>query len=317
MDQLHQGDCLEILKGFQDDFFHSLVTDPPAGIGFMGKQWDSNKGGRIQWVDWLSSVMRECLRVLRPGAFALVWALPRTSHWTMTAIEQSGFEIRDVVTVLNGQGFPKSKDALKPACEFWVLARKPLSEKSVAANVSKWGTGGLFIEGCRIGSRQDKPQRMGSKSTSNTYGKIDVEGGKLYSEGRWPTNLILTDPDLLGDKGLYFYTAKASRQEKNEGLEGLPEAANRINAPRSCEAAKFSPQANHHPTVKPLALMRYLCRLVTPPGGVVLDCFMGSGSTGVAALAEGLGFVGIEADPDYFAIASARCQSKPSNIASK
>src|SRR5437868_2630911 len=115
--ELHQGDCLEVMKGFQDNFYHSLVTDPPAGIGFMGKEWDSDRGGRVQWIDWLASVMTECLRVLRPGAHALVWALPRTSHWTATAIEQAGFEVRDFVSHLHGQGFPKSKAALKPAVE--------------------------------------------------------------------------------------------------------------------------------------------------------------------------------------------------------
>lgn len=96
--QVLNEDCLEVLKRLPDDCLHSMVTDPPAGIGFMGKEWDSNKGGRVSWIAWLEGIMREALRVLKPGAHALVWALPRTSHWTATALEQAGFEIRDKVT---------------------------------------------------------------------------------------------------------------------------------------------------------------------------------------------------------------------------
>src|SRR5690606_15956464 len=93
---LHRGDCLAGLGSLSDCSVDAMVTDPPAGIGFMGKEWDSDKGGRDGWVAWLTGVMRECLRVLRPGAHGLVWALPRTSHWTATALEDAGFEIRDV-----------------------------------------------------------------------------------------------------------------------------------------------------------------------------------------------------------------------------
>ena len=106
-------DCLEALKDLESDSIDSLVTDPPAGISFMGKDWDSNKGGRDQWIDWLTQVMAECFRVLKPGAHGLVWAIPRTSHWTATALENAGFEVRDVITHLFGTGFPKSLDISK------------------------------------------------------------------------------------------------------------------------------------------------------------------------------------------------------------
>src|SRR5216684_1134608 len=111
--KLVQGDCLQVLKTLDSDSIDALVTDPPAGISFMGKAWDSNKGGREQWISWLSEVMGEVIRVLKPGAHGLVWALPRTSHWTATALENAGFEIRDVVTHLFGTGFPKSLDVAK------------------------------------------------------------------------------------------------------------------------------------------------------------------------------------------------------------
>lgn len=101
------------MKKLPPESVDSLVTDPPAGIGFMNKDWDSDKGGRDDWTAWLQGVMRECLRVLKPGGHALVWALPRTSHWTATAIEDAGFEIRDVITHHFGTGFPKSLDVSK------------------------------------------------------------------------------------------------------------------------------------------------------------------------------------------------------------
>lgn len=107
MIELHQGDSAILLKDFKENSIDSIVTDPPAGISFMNKDFDKDKGGRIQWVAWLSSIMQECLRVLKPGGHTLVWALPRTSHWTATAIEDAGFEIRDMVVHLQSQGFPQ------------------------------------------------------------------------------------------------------------------------------------------------------------------------------------------------------------------
>ena len=90
-----------------------MVTDPPAGIAFMNRSWDKDKGGRDQWIAWLTKIMREAFRVLKPGAHALVWALPRTAGWTSYALEDAGFEIRDSVHHVTGTGFPKSKDALR------------------------------------------------------------------------------------------------------------------------------------------------------------------------------------------------------------
>lgn len=130
------SDCLEALRTLPAESVDSLVSDPPAGISFMGRGWDGDKGGRDAWIQWLTEVMRECYRVLKPGAHGLVWAIPRTSHWTATALENAGFEIRDTILHCFGTGFPKSLNinkALKPAVEIWWLVRKPLSEKTVAA----------------------------------------------------------------------------------------------------------------------------------------------------------------------------------------
>src|SRR3972149_4781845 len=108
MHTLLQGDCIEVMRTMQENSVDSLVTDPPAGISFMGKDWDDNKGGRDKWIAWLTEVMQEAYRVMKPGAHGLVWALPRTSHWTATALENAGFEIRDRVAHIFGNGFPKS-----------------------------------------------------------------------------------------------------------------------------------------------------------------------------------------------------------------
>lgn len=97
MNSIICGDALEVLQAYDDNVFDAIVCDPPCGISFMSAKWDSNKGGRDQWIAWLASIMREALRTLKPGGHCLVWALPRTSHWTATALEDAGFEIRDVV----------------------------------------------------------------------------------------------------------------------------------------------------------------------------------------------------------------------------
>jgi site-specific DNA-methyltransferase (adenine-specific) len=122
--KIHQGDCLEVLRGFDDNSIDSMVTDPPAGISFMAKGWDSDKGGRDKWIAWLAEIMAEALRVLRPGAHALVWAFDKTQHWTMLAIDDAGFEIRQVVFHVHGQGFPKSTDP-------WRLVVQPLVDEQL------------------------------------------------------------------------------------------------------------------------------------------------------------------------------------------
>ena len=103
-----QGDALEELRKLPDNSVHAVITDPPAGIAFMGKDWDKDKGGRDCWIEWMAEIMREAFRVVRPGGIALVWGLPRTSHWTATAVENAGWEIRDIIHHLFGTGFPKS-----------------------------------------------------------------------------------------------------------------------------------------------------------------------------------------------------------------
>jgi DNA modification methylase len=188
--------------------------------------------------------------------------------------------------------------ALKPACEFFTLARKPLSEKTVAANVLKWGTGGIYVDGCRVEAGDDSTS-LARNNKEGYNGWKNASGGKnaaaireeqgLAPQGRFPANLIHDGSQEVLDlfpetdnnsASRFFYCAKASKKDRDEG--------------------------NHHPTVKPTALMQYLCRLITPAGGTVLDPYMGSGSTGKAAIGEGFDFIGCELDEDYYKIAQAR-----------
>jgi hypothetical protein len=138
---LKMGDCLEVLKTLPDNSVDSVVTDPPAGIGFMGKSWDSDKGGKREWISWLTEVMVEVKRVLKPGAHGLIWALPRTSHWTAHAIEDAGFEIRDVITHVFGTGFPKSLDISK------AIDKTAGAERAVIALAGKSGIKRQCMEG--------------------------------------------------------------------------------------------------------------------------------------------------------------------------
>ena len=258
--------------------------------------------------------------------------------------------------------------ALKPACEFFTLARKPLSEKTVAANVLKWGTGGINIDGCRVeGVKEGDPMRFtkSKRSTERSFGKGGSDGDKgmfdpkkpigveVKQNGRFPANLIhdgsqevldlfpetksgasgkgastksggvfgsgnsVTSeymPASQGSAARFFYCAKASKKDRDEGLDcEEKECGVKNDSGRGFSEGdpyKKVLKKNNHPTVKPTALMAYLCRLITPAGGTVLDPFMGSGSTGKAAVREGFDFVGCELDADYHAIATARIEAE-------
>jgi len=271
----------------------SIVTDPPYGLSFMGKKWDYDVPATDVWA--------ECLRVLKPGGHLLAFAGTRTQHRMAVRIEDAGFEIRDMIAWVYGSGFPKSHNlsgnwqgwgtALKPALEPITVARKPLIG-TVASNVLEHDTGAINVDGCRVpGWKPQVTQGINSNASNFNVTKERRTSGDS-NEGRWPANLIhdgseevaamfpKSDSGTSESAARFFYCAKASKRDRDDG--------------------------NIHPTVKPTDLMRYLCRLVTPPGGVVLDPFMGSGSTGKAAMLEGFRFIGIERDAQYLEIAKAR-----------
>jgi len=337
-------DCLNVLREMPSNSVDSIVSDPPYGISFMAKKWDYD----VPSVD----VWKEALRVLKPGGHALIACGTRTQHRMVCNIEDAGFEVRDVVSWIYGSGFPKSLNihkqdercpdgwgtALKPACEFFTLCRKPLSEKTVAANVLKWGTGGINIDGCRVGM-SGATKKVNTEECRDSLGKYGdgLNGGTVskLDAGRFPSNLIHDGSQEVLDlfpetkpkesAARFFYCAKASKKDRNEGCGEMEkktdsEATNRKegspgldwndgkggNAFAGASSSRGTDRQNHHPTVKPTSLMAYLCRLITPPNGVVLDPYMGSGSTGKAAVREGFSFVGCEIDADYYKIAKAR-----------
>lgn len=417
------GDCLEVMATLDANSVDAIVTDPPYGIGFMGKAWDgqaivdrftkrdateqarrrngvasaagsydlSPKAMRA-FQDFSAEWARGALRVLKPGGHCVAFASPRTFHRLVCGLEEAGFEIRDTLMWVFGSGFPKSKNldgdrqgwgtALKPAWEPIILARKPVAERNIAANVATYGTGAINIDGCRIEAAEQRAPNTGRGGIpcrhDDASSRLPGPVSQPHDLGRWPANLLHdgsdevlagfpsapgAQADVRGDepsapgrntygeyagrRGLkarrdgeasadrrytergstdfaplpgmrratassaarFFYCAKADRTDRNDGLDGLTTKDGRAAPANSPYLRGETERQNHHPTVKPTDLMRWLCRLVTPPGGLVLDPFAGSGSTGRGAIAEGFQFVGIELDPEYAAIAEARIRA--------
>jgi DNA modification methylase len=486
------GDCERVLEDIPDNSIDALVCDPPAGISFMGMAFDHDRGGRNQWVAWLTSIMVQVERVLKPGGHGFVWALPRTSHWTAWALESAGFEIREKFYHIFSTGFPKSMDvskkidelagaerevigkskrhnsyrsgsghtvgyqigipditapatdaakqwagwgtATKPAVEEWILIRKPISERNVALNVLKWGTGAINVESARIGTSGNEPNARKAKTIQGTEtmkqvyagGKMGTGEGWDGTQGRYPSHLLFShhpdcqqvgvkrvrSQDSLGDAdytptgkqgavsltrnvkpgrhyagadgletvqnwrchpqcsvaeldrqsgirksgwrnsdagdGSWFtdptrkftgnhyddeggasrffqqfaaygdgdlsvipfkYVPKPATSERNKGLHHLEDSTRtRVNSGGIEHDPRWAPTQvkNNHPTVKSVQLMQWLVKLITPPGGVVLDCFAGSGSTGIAATRYGCRFIGIEMDDWYARLAKER-----------
>ena len=321
--ELHLGDCVDWLRSLPDGSVDAVVTDPPAGIKFMGKGWDSDHGGRDRWVEWLAVRMSDARRVAKPGSYALVWALPRTSHWTGWALEEAGWAIRDRVSHLFGTGFPKGKASLKPACEDWWLAWNPTKRvKPLGIDRCRIPANGESLAGGMVSARTegwDRPWKHDPEAIAACKARLAANVEKTEALGRWPANVTHDGSD-----------------EVMEAFAALGESKSRIGKPRGSAApgvgwgmtktgaeyddagtpARFFYAAkaskadrgedNTHPTVKNTVLMRWLCRLIAEPGDIILDPFAGSGSTLVAAIAEGMNAVGIERDPEYHAIAQRR-----------
>lgn len=476
---LIEGDCVQIMSNLPAECVDSVVTDPPYGLEFMGKEWDKLAPDIPQWVRlrmsggdagmdswqgeaysrrgnymyhrlekhktsllelqmrWHYSWAVEALRLLKPGGHMLVFGGTRTYHRLACAVEDAGFEIRDSIHWIYGSGFPKSMDvskaidkaagverakisggsgpgwqrnigntrpwmdeedhqidgpepatddakqwdgwgtALKPAHEPILLARKPLGEKTVAGNVLKWGTGGLNIDGGRIGtpeSLRGSTVRDDIRGGNYGSGHVRAHNVPMYYQkkgGRFPANFILShDEDceeecvegcpvteLDAQSGLtwsggntgraktagggsifgsaeglpadgrkishgwggpsrFFYQAKSPKSERNSGCDDLywrrTKSGHEPITQDEYEALdpKSRAQGNIHPTVKPLSLMRYLIRLITPCNGIVLEPFLGSGTTALAAHQEGFGCLAMEQDPNSALISRTRWSNR-------
>jgi DNA modification methylase len=310
------------------------------GAAFAAGTYDLSPSANKAFQSWVSEWSALCLRVLKPGGHLLTFGSPRTYHRLASGIEDAGFEIRDQIMWIFGSGFPKSHNlegewdgwgtALKPAHEPIVVARKPLIG-TVAENVRLHGTGALNIGRCRVvtdeslrGSTVPNDIRGGAFGSGHKANPGAIPDYQQNPEGRWPANLIhdgsdeviATFPNAAGQQGAVTGQEPSSKTNNVYGqFNGRPatqprgdngSAARFFYCPKS--SRRDREDWNNHPTVKPTELMRYLCRLVTPPGGVVLDPFMGSGSTLKAAVMERFRGIGIEREPQYFAIAKRRIE---------
>ena len=358
------GDCLDVMKDIPDNSIDSIITDPPYGLSFMGKKWDCD----VPSVD----IWKECLRVLKPGGTALIFAGSRTQHRMAVNIEDAGFILKDTLMWIYGSGFPKASNiskqidkkfgklkdrkvlainekdqrsnaiennvnnthnagfkpegsgvitephtdeakqwdgwkshAIKPAYEPIIMAIKP-NDGSYAENALKHGVSGLNIDECRIKiDLNNKNERRRDLEPYITDKREHIQRGHIFAigkiskmhesinitfdKGRFPANIMfdeaaaaVLDEQTNDNSSRFFYVAKASQSERNT----------------VCESTK-----NHHPTVKPLQLMIYLCKLTsTPTGGIVLDPFAGSGTTGVACINTNRQYILIEKEKEYIDI---------------
>jgi DNA modification methylase len=380
---VYVGDCLQVMMAMELEQFSAIVTDPPYGLEFMGKEWDApwKTNGTVEtkvaegtgashpfrdgadrvrygtsdpalFQAWFMARASAMLRVVKPGAHLLSFGGTRMWHRTACGIEDAGWEIRDCLAWVYGSGFPKSQDVskaidaalgaerevigrsssglgagqftqaagmsggygfaneydvtapateaakqwagwgtcLKPAMEPIVLARKPF-RGGVAKCAMDHGCGGLNVDGCLVGDEEMIVQASDGTVVSQNTSMAGANTGRVVlgtKSGRWPSNFLHDGGDevtnLLPDGAArFFYSPKADSSDRPHGKDGTV-----------------------HPTVKPLDLMRYLVRLVCSPGRIILDPFMGSGSTGCAVLSEGMRFVGIELDVAYADIAIGR-----------
>mgnify|MGYP000523491443 FL=1 len=338
--RLSRTNAADVAKNFSKTV-EGQARSPYAAlaVGFMGKTWD---GGDVAM---RAETWAEVARVLKPGAHLAAFGGTRTFHRVAVAIEDAGFEIRDTLCWLYGSGFPKSHNqpggwgtALKPAWEPIILARKPL-DGTVAANMAAHGTGALNIDATRVSAdwANDPNKRgLGYGFTKQGYDKkaafanSEERTGYDTTKGRWPANVAHDGSDEVLDAFARFgekasgsgAVKRASSADRSGnrgaayGAESRPAGTAMISHADTGSAARFFYEAkasreergegNNHPTVKPLALMRWLCRLVTPPGGTVLDPFLGSGSTALAADQEGFHCIGIEQSAEYLEIARRR-----------
>jgi len=320
--RLLEGDCLEVLGTLEPESVDAIVTDPPYGIGWQNERWDAGaireaaaRAGHERlrpneaFEAWCALWAAQCARVMKPGAHLLAFGATRTFHRLACGLEDGGLEIRDTLVWLYGTGMSKSRrypgggaTTLKPAFEPIVLARAPL-DGTTAETIARHGTGALNADACRVNERHpanviashEPDCEEGRCAPGCAAALVDAEADRVRAASgpRTPPSRFL-------------YCPKTSRRERDAGCERLPRRAFDLlpNTPNKRPGGDLV--RNPHPAVKPLELMRWLVRLACPPGGLVLDPFCGSGTTGAAAAVEDRRFCGIELEPAYIEIAKAR-----------
>jgi site-specific DNA-methyltransferase (adenine-specific) len=329
MIRVEHGDCREVIKTLADDSIDSIITDPPYHLvamtkrfgaanaapaksadhqriarGFMQTEWDGS-GVAFDPETWIA-----LKRVLRPGGFLLAFGAPRSHHRLACAIEDAGFVIQDCIMWLFGQGWPKRRDMLKPAYEPIVMAYNPGAPRF------------LNIDGCRVEVADNVTfERIPGDRPRDQY-RTGTTPAPIPSDlGRWPANIITdSSEEVIGvfDKaGTRSSGKEVSRRDTGKGHQGNVYGAESRSSGEtvtwygdsgsasrfffSAKAGREDRWGSKHPTVKPVELIRWLMRLVTPPRGLVLDPFAGSGTAGVAALAEGFDAILIEREAEYVA----------------
>lgn len=413
------GDCRQIIKQFlPSDSISAIVTDPPYGLEFMGQEWDRYTLAEYQ--AWCQQWATECFRVLKPGGYLLAFGSTRTSHRLACGVEDAGFGMRDTITWVYSQGFPKSQNiskdidkiagverevigsksagqssphrvnrveqgyrpnltactpesidittpateaakqwngwgtALKPSSEPVIVARKPF-KGTVAQNVLTHGTGGINIDACRVpGKPWTFVHSEKTSRSSGIMGRVSSTRSGLaesHDAGRWPSNLVLshastvdgedacadgcvpgcpvaeldaqsgitysTDRARLNTAAAHNRTASMGQSSANWTTTGYSDSGGasrfypvfryQAKAPTS-QRPKINGLA--HPTVKPLALIEWLVQLVTPAGGLLLDPFAGTGTTGIAAMRLGVVSILIENDPRYWPHITAKIEQE-------
>lgn len=311
--RLHTGDCLAVLPTLEAGSVDAVITDPPYVLGFMGKEWDRSCVA-FQPETWVAVA-----NAVKPGGYLLSFGGTRTYHRLVCAIEDAGWEIRDTLMWVYGSGFPKGQGCLKPAWEPIVLARKP------GAKVLPLG-----IDECRVPGSPE-PTRFDPSRHSHDGWRMTATGAECADRaavvaGRYPANLVHDGSDEVMEAFAAFGEKTSGsgkrrpREWQGRNTYGFSQSVNGASdyqregdtgtASRFFYCAKAPREErgedNNHPTVKPLALMRWLLRLVCSPGGTVLDPFMGSGTTAIACMQEGRHFTGIERMSEYVAIAEKR-----------
>lgn len=352
---LAEGDCLSVLPELPDGCVDAVVTDPPYGLGFMGKKWDTpgalvereadrsvtwdKVGGNHnpsngvdqartrcaesrRFGEWCDAWVPLLRRVLKPGGYLLAMGGTRTYHRLACAIEDAGLEVRDCLMWVYGTGFPKGHGCLKPAWEPILLARNPGPKvlplgidgcRVPTTDTIPMPTDSAIVVGGNGGTGYDRPWKSDPDALDRRRAAAAVAIEKANTLGRYPANLLHDGSDEVLEAFAAFGETSGNNWRKSKGRgmgyhgddkdRGAAGHDDTGTAARFFYCAKASKSergpGNSHPTVKPLELMKWLVRLVCPPGGLVLDPFAGSGTTGLATYAEGRRAVLIERQPEY------------------